>query len=131
MNANSLCRQIVLVSAVVSCVAAGAFTSELADVTGQWNVSLELGSITGHPTLELKQDGEKLKGTYRGRYGAFPLEGGVKDNKIGFTVAMTAEGQETSGSFAGVIDGDSMSGTVEFEGAGEGTWSATRVPAKK
>jgi L-seryl-tRNA(Ser) seleniumtransferase len=102
-----------------------------ANVAGHWSVSLELGSIVGHPTLELKQDGDKLTGTYRGRYGPSPLEGAVKDNQIGFTVTLNAEGQESSGYFAGTVDGDKMSGTVEFEGAGEGTWSATRNPAKK
>ena len=102
-----------------------------ANVAGHWSVSLELGSIVGHPTLDRKQDGEKLTGTYRGRYGASPLEGAVKDNQIGFTVTLNAEGQETSGYFAGTVEGDKMSGTVEFEGAGEGTWSATRNPAKK
>jgi L-seryl-tRNA(Ser) seleniumtransferase len=102
-----------------------------ANVVGRWNVSLELGSIVGHPTLDLKQDGEKLSGTYKGRYGAAPIEGAVKENEIGFTVTMNAEGQETSGYFSGTIDGDRMSGSVEFEGAGEGTWTATRAPAKK
>lgn len=102
-----------------------------ANVAGRWSVSLELGSIVGHPTLDLKQDGDKLTGTYRGRYGASPIEGAVKDNQIGFTVTLNAEGQESSGYFAGTVDGDKMGGTVEFEGAGEGTWSATRSPARK
>jgi L-seryl-tRNA(Ser) seleniumtransferase len=102
-----------------------------ANVAGRWNVSLELGSIVGHPTLDLKQDGDKITGTYRGRYGPSPLEGAVKDNHIGFTVTLNAEGQESSGYFAGTVEGDRMSGTVEFEGAGEGTWSATRSPARK
>jgi hypothetical protein len=131
LTLTSLAARGLLAGVVLASLAAGVAATTLVDVTGQWNVSLELGSIAGHPTLDLKQEGEKLTGTYRGRYGAFKLEGSVKDNKIGFTVAMTAEGQETSGYFAGVVDGDSMSGTVEFEGAGEGTWSATRAPSKK
>lgn len=102
-----------------------------ANVAGHWSVSLELGSIVGHPTLDLKQDGVKVTGTYRGRYGPSPVEGEVKENQIGFTVTMNAEGQETSGFFSGTVDGEKMGGRVEFEGAGEGTWSATRAPAKK
>lgn len=115
----------------VFCLLAAPPVLEPARVAGEWNVSLELGSITGHPTLEFKQDGEKLTGTYRGRYGASAIEGAVKEKQIGFTVTMNAEGQQTSGYFAGVVDGDTMSGTVEFEGAGEGTWSARRAPARK
>jgi len=121
-------RSLILGAVMALCVTAFAAP---ANVAGQWTVSLELGSIVGHPTLELKQDGEKLTGTYRGRYGAAPLEGAVKENQIGFTVTMNAEGQEASGYFSGTVEGDKMSGSVEFEGAGEGTWSATRTPAKK
>ena len=122
--------QRVAIVAVIVMVGVTAFAAP-ANVAGQWSVSLELGSIVGHPTLDLKQDGEKLTGTYRGRYGASPLEGAVKENQLGFTVTMTAEGQETSGYFSGTVDGDRMSGSVEFEGAGDGTWSATRTPPKK
>ena len=122
--------QRVAIVAVIVMVGVTAFAAP-ANVAGQWSVSLELGSIVGHPTLDLKQDGEKLTGTYRGRYGASPLEGAVKENQLGFTVTMTAEGQETSGYFSGTVDGDRMSGSVEFEGAGYGTWSATRTPPKK
>jgi len=122
--------QRVAIVAVIAMVGVTAFAAP-ANVAGQWSVSLELGSIVGHPTLDLKQDGEKLTGTYRGRYGASPLEGAVKANQLGFTVTMTAEGQETSGYFSGTVDGDRMSGSVEFEGAGDGTWSATRTPPKK
>jgi hypothetical protein len=42
-------------------------------------------------------------------------------------VAFTAEGMQTEGVFAGTVNGDSMSGDVAFEGAGEGTWTATRA----
>lgn len=123
--------RVALLSLVSLCHGVGPLALEPAKVAGEWHVSLELGPIAGRPTIELKQDGEKLSGTYRGRYGASPLEGAVKKNQIGFTVRMNAEGQQTSGYFAGVVDGDTMSGTVEFDGAGEGTWSATRAPVKK
>jgi hypothetical protein len=124
-------QRAVLLGLISASIALAPVPTAPASVAGVWNVTLELGAITGRPTLELKQDGEKITGTYRGRYGASPLEGAVKDNKIGFTVTLNAEGQQSSGDFSGVVDGDSMSGTVEFEGAGEGTWSATRAPAKK
>ena len=102
-----------------------------AQVAGEWNATLELESIRGRAVLTFKQEGEKLTGTYQGRYGTFPLEGTIKGQTIEFAVAMTAEGMQTQGLFAGTVEGDSMGGAVEFEGAGEGTWSATRAPAKK
>jgi hypothetical protein len=39
------------------------------------------GDVAGHGharTLELKQDGEKVTGTYTGRYGPFAVQGTVK-----------------------------------------------------
>ena len=104
-----------------------AVSAEPANVAGKWNVTLELPSITGHPVITLKQDGEKLTGTYEGRYGDSPLTGAVKDKEISFTVTMVAEGTQVQGVFAGKVDGDSMGGDVSFEGAGDGTWSAVRV----
>src|SRR6185503_11291744 len=97
---------------------------EPAKVAGVWSVTLELGSITGHPVVTFKQDGEKLTGTYAGRYGESAVEGTVKDKDIQFTVTILAEGTRTTGEFAGTVDGDTMGGTVNYEGAGDGTWSA-------
>ena len=98
-----------------------------ANVAGKWNVTLQLESITGHPVILLKQDGEKLTGTYEGRYGQSELKGSIKEKEIEFTVSIVAEGMQTQGVFAGKVDGDTMSGDVSYEGAGDGTWSATRV----
>ena len=72
----------------------------------------------------------ELSGTYEGRYGPSPLEGEVKDNQIAFVVSFTAEGTQTTGVFEGTVDGATMGGKVEFEGAGSGTWSAVRVKAE-
>ena len=104
-------------------------SAEPAKVDGKWNVLLQLETITGHPVLTLKQDGEKLTGTYEGRYGPSPLEGEIKENRIAFAVTFTAEGSRTTGVFQGTVDGASMSGSVEFEGAGNGKWSAVRAKA--
>jgi len=122
-------RVLVLVAISVAALAAGP-ALEPAKVAGEWNVILELSAIRGQPRLVLKQDGEKVSGVYVGRYGESPLEGVVKEKNIEFTVRLNAEGTQTTGYFSGVVDGDKMGGTVEFEGAGEGTWSATRVPPK-
>jgi hypothetical protein len=103
--------------------------AEPVKVEGRWNAQLQLESITGHPVLTFKQDGGKLSGTYEGRYGASPLEGEVKENQIAFVVSFSAEGTQTTGAFEGTVDGATMSGKVEFEGAGSGTWSAVRAKA--
>lgn len=104
-----------------------AVLAEPAKVAGKWNGSLQLEAITGRPVLTFKQDGEKLTGTYEGYYGASPLEGTVKEKEISFTVSYTIEGSKIQAFFSGTVDGDTMGGKVEFEGAGNGTWSAVRT----
>jgi hypothetical protein len=102
-------------------------SAEPAKVDGTWNALLQLETVTGHPVLTFKQNGEKLTGTYEGRYGPSPLEGEIKENRIAFAVTFNAEGTKTTGVFQGTVDGASMSGSVEFEGAGNGKWSAVRA----
>ena len=118
---------------LVLCLATSASSTlaEPAKVAGVWKFTVELEVGTGHPTVTLKQDGEKLTGTYDGRYGPSPLEGTVKENKIQFTVSMTAEGAAVTGAFSGVVEQDGMSGSVVFDQAGEGTWSAVKAPPKQ
>ncbi len=106
---------------------AGALAGEPAKVAGKWSAQLQLESITGHPTLVFKQDGEALSGTYEGHYGQSALEGTIKEKKIHFAVTINAEGAPTKGVFEGTVEGDSMKGVVAFESGGEGTWSAERA----
>jgi hypothetical protein len=113
------------------CLASTTLVAEPAKVAGQWNFTVELEMGTGHPVVTFKQDGEKLTGTYDGRYGQSPLEGTIREKRIEFTVTMVAEGVSVAGVFSGSVDGETMSGTVEFDQAGEGTWSATRPATKK
>jgi hypothetical protein len=121
-----------LVVSMVALAATATAAAEPAKVEGVWNVVLQLDSITGHPVLTLKQDGEKLTGTYEGRYGPTPVQGEIKESKIAFAVAFEVEGSKITGAFRGTVDGAKMSGSVEFEGAGSGTWSAERAkPAPK
>jgi hypothetical protein len=113
-------------AATILMVAAVLFL-EPAKVAGKWNGSLKLESIHSTPSLTFVQDGEKLTGTYQGYYGASPIEGTVKEKDINFTVTYNIEGSKIQAVFTGTVDGDSMGGRVEFEGAGSGTWSATRA----
>ena len=123
-NIARLLSVAVLVGAMA--VTAAAF-SEPAKVDGKWNVELQLESITGRPVVTFKQDGEKLTGTYEGRYGEVALHGTIKEQAIQWVVSFTAEGTQISGTFTGTVSGDTMKGKVSYEGAGDGTWTATRA----
>jgi hypothetical protein len=101
-------------------------TSALAvDLTGTWNVKVVLESgQSGSPTFILKQDGEKLSGTYSGALGEAPLTGTVKGNEV--TIDFEASGAQIH--YIGKVadDGKKMQGTVDYGGQASGTFTATK-----
>jgi hypothetical protein len=100
-----------------------------ADVTGTWNAKVDLGGQGGSPSFILKQDGEKLTGTYSGALGEAPLHGTIK----GSDVAFEFEASGAAIKYAGKLDssGKKMEGTVDYGGQASGTFTATKgEPAK-
>ncbi len=97
-------------------------------VSGKWTMTLDMSMGVANPTLDLKQDSEKITGTYTGRYGTFPLEGKLKDRAIQFAFTMVAEGVSVTMEFTGEVapDGETMKGTATLGDMGDATWSAKR-----
>jgi hypothetical protein len=98
-------------------------------ISGKWAMTLEMPTGTATPSLELVQNGEKISGSYQGRYGKFPVTGSLKKNALVFTFTMSAEGQEVVMTFTGEVAADllSMKGTADMPGLGEAAWSAQRA----
>lgn len=99
-----------------------------ADVSGTWNASLQLDTISASPTFTLKQDGTKLTGEYVSQqYGKFPLTGEVTGTAVTFDVSMNIEGNAITATYSGVLQADgSLKGTVDIGGAMGGSFSASR-----
>ena len=96
------------------------------NVSGNWKLTFETPNGAANPSLVLKQEGEKLTGTYKGRFGEFPLEGAVKGKEIKFTVKVNAQGQEFLLEYAGAVEGDTMKGKVKFGDMGEADFSGKK-----
>jgi opacity protein-like surface antigen len=100
-----------------------------ADVTGTWKAKVYLGDQTGTPTFVLKQDGEKLTGTYSGALGEAQVHGTVKGNEIVLDFDVSGAAIH----YAGKIDaeGKKIEGSVDYGGQASGTFTATKSePAK-
>ncbi|MEZ5315872.1 MAG: hypothetical protein R2752_00575 [Vicinamibacterales bacterium] len=101
-----------------------------ASVAGKWAMSMDIENMGPAETaLDLKQEGEKVTGTYTGSYGAFQVEGTVKGRILEFAFAMSAQGTEVWLSFRGEVaaDGESIiKGTGAIEGLGSVSWTAKR-----
>jgi hypothetical protein len=104
--------------------------SKPVSVVGKWTMTLDMSMGVANPALEFtRQDGEKIMGSYTGRYGTSPLQGTVKDRIIDFTVSMSAEGDTVTMDFTGEVSEDGQSitkGKAVLGGLGDATWSAKK-----
>jgi hypothetical protein len=96
------------------------------NVSGNWKLTLETPNGAASPSLVLKQEGEKLTGTYKGRFGESPLEGTVKGKEIKFTVKVNAQGQEFVLEYTGAVEGDTMKGKAKFGDMGEADFTGKK-----
>ncbi|HNY39915.1 MAG TPA: hypothetical protein PKJ41_05955 [Bryobacteraceae bacterium] len=97
-----------------------------ADLTGVWDVAVEIGGNTGNPTITFKQDGNTLSGTYKGLLGEAPLKGTVDGAKVRWEFTAEMDGNKFTCIYAGVVDNGVIKGTIDFGGQAEGTFTAKR-----
>jgi hypothetical protein len=97
------------------------------NVSGNWGVTLKTPDGPTRASLVLKQEGDKLTGTYKGQFGESPLEGTVKGKEIKFTVKVKAQGQELLLEYVGAIEDGTMKGKVKLGDMGEADFSGGRL----
>ncbi|HKV06037.1 MAG TPA: hypothetical protein VJO53_13155 [Candidatus Acidoferrales bacterium] len=95
-----------------------------ADLSGTWIATVQTDAGNGTPTFVLKQDGEKLTGTYHGQFGDAPVTGTVKDSDV--TIEFDVSG--TKATYVGKVDsaGTKIEGTCDYGGQAKGTFTATK-----
>jgi hypothetical protein len=97
------------------------------NITGVWNFNVETPAGTGTPVFTLKQEGEKVTGTYKGQLGESPVTGTVKGTDVMLMIKVSPEGEEITVTYTGKVTGkDTMSGKATFGSLGEGNWSAKK-----
>ncbi|HXJ96188.1 MAG TPA: hypothetical protein VMT20_25395 [Terriglobia bacterium] len=106
-----------------------AIAADTANVSGEWDLSVETPNGTGTPSVTFKQDGENLTGTYKGRFGESQLKGTIKGNEFTFTVTISIQGQDLVLDYSGTVDGDSMKGKAKFGDYGEGNFTGKKKAA--
>ncbi|HYE72530.1 MAG TPA: hypothetical protein VEF04_04330 [Blastocatellia bacterium] len=115
----------ILVFALCGLAVVRAYSAQDINVTGEWEFQVETANGSGTPSFTFKQEGEKLTGTYKGRFGEVPLTGTVKGNAINFSFKV-ADFDATFNYVGTVESKDSMKGKVEVGDLGSGTWTAKR-----
>ncbi len=112
----------VFISVMAMALVFGATFAFAADMTGTWTLDVTSAGGTGTPVFDLKQDGDKLSGTYKGRWGEAPATGSVKGDD--FEINYSLGGVKVV--YKGKLDGNKVSGKVDFGGQGEGTFTGVK-----
>jgi hypothetical protein len=127
MSKFILCAVLVLSASLPSHLPAAetAVKASAADVSGTWDVVVETPQGSGTPVFVLKQDGEKLTGTYKGQLGEAPVTGTISGNAITLKFTVNAD-EQVKVEYRGTVDGNAMKGTARFGTYGDGTFSGTK-----
>ncbi len=105
-----------------------AAADEKYDVSGAWDAEVEIAGQTGTPSFTFKQDGEELKGRYKGQFGETDLKGKIKGKDIEWSF----EVQGAKITYTGKIDDkDTIKGTANYDDQASGTFTAKKKPPKK
>jgi hypothetical protein len=100
-----------------------------ADVSGNWQLSVETSQGSGSPTAVFQQQGEQLTGTFHSQVlGDAKLTGTVKGNVIEFAFEGDLQGQKFKVTYHGTVESPTaMKGTAEYTGIDQkATWSAVK-----
>lgn len=122
---NSLRRMLLAASAAVM-LTTSAFAAD-ANVSGEWDLTVETQAGSGNPHFSLKQEGTKISGTYKGMLGESPVTGTVQGNDITISFQVNAQGMDLAVTYTGTVDGTSMKGTVKLGDMGEGTFTGKKA----
>ena len=106
---------------------ANAANAETRGASGQWLLTVTLEGQDRQVTLELQQEGERLRGSIQGALGTAQIANGSigANGEFKFTASITTKETEEA-TFAGTLTGASMRGSVTVVGHDPGTFNGTR-----
>ena len=96
-------------------------TGPLANMAGNWLVTIQYVRGVGEQHFVLKQDGDKVTGEQKGEIFNATLAGKVTANHVLLTSTMPANGYEVNFTFSGVVNGDQFAGDVKLGEYGPAT----------
>jgi imidazolonepropionase-like amidohydrolase len=99
--------------------------------TGAWTLAVDLGQGELAVTLNLQQEGDRLRGSMEGALGSVDIANASVGpaGDIRFTATVTLEGQTTEATFTGTMTGNEMRGAVNITGRAPGSFTGRRASA--
>lgn len=104
-----------------------------ADLSGTWNVDLEIAGMQFKPVWELKQEGAEITGTVRMGEETKPVKGTVTGEAVKIEYDTVYEGQTYHLVYTGKLDGEAAMKGEADAGAAVGVFAAKKAekPAEK
>ena len=108
------------------------------DVTGDWDITFRSGQrpsdalvgldgVDVIAVIALKQDGDKVSGTYKSAQGYYDFTGGtLTGNELRFVFTIRTQGIKFRMRLAGKVEGATMTGKAYFGDFAEQDWTAKR-----
>lgn len=97
-------------------------------IDGTYNITISTPMGDRPASLTLVTDGEALSGTFSSQQGDQPWDGGtVNGNQIAWSNNFSGAMGPMQLDFAGTVEGDQLSGTVQFGAMGSGTFTGVRA----
>jgi hypothetical protein len=130
-NMNTRVRSASLLMALVCVIATpGSTFAQDADVVGTWQVTVTTAQGQPHAApLVLRREGKDLVGTFSAPQGDQNVDATVAGKAVTIWFSVKTQNGLTNVTMKGTVDGDKMSGTMEYGDRGQGQWTATRGAA--
>lgn len=94
------------------------------NVTGTWVMEVKTDAGSGSPTFVLKQEGEKITGTYTGQLGDSQVTGTIKGKVI--HLEFSIQGNRIT--YDGTATSTDMEGKVDLAEMASGTFTGKKKP---
>lgn len=115
-------KQAFILVALFFFIGLSASAQDAVNVTGSWTMTVQTDAGSGTPAFNLKQEGEKITGTYTGQLGEAPVTGTIKGNVI----HIEFEIQENLIKYDGTASSTEMEGKVNLADMATGTFKGKK-----
>ena len=121
-------RRLLAATLLLATIAGSAAATMLHDLTGRWMLAVVTDNGTGYPVLELKQEGDRVTGTYTSNaMGNRTITGNVRGDTLTFTLSASGAGEGVVLTYtARIVTPDSLNGYVDFAGMGGARFTGQR-----
>jgi hypothetical protein len=104
------------------------------NISGTWNLTVEMPDRTYETTATLQQQGSTLTGSLISSAAPAPMSiagGSISGNELSFTLTVPTSSGPVQVIFRGTVTGNSIKGTVTVPGSAAGTFSGTKTPGRE